>query len=152
MTNTLDQRVQAAVRDALATTSQNPSAGINAVAAFIASAALAEVHRQPAVVEPPADQTAVLAATLREVLDTFSPMKDTHDGPVAYYDGSADIEPEQYDRWRAVLDAELRRMADETATTEGYRLDPADEALENAMAAGAYDEPAVGARQDGATS
>ena len=50
------------------------------------------------------------------------------------------------------LRAELRRMADETATTEGYRLDPADEALENAMAAGAYDEPAVGARQDGATS
>ncbi|MFC9891515.1 hypothetical protein [Streptomyces pilosus] len=72
----------------------------------------------PAAVEPPADQTAILAATLREVLDTFSPMKDTHDGPVAYYDGSADIEPEQYDRWRAVLDGELRRMADETVTTE----------------------------------
>jgi len=46
----------------------------------------------------------------------------------------------------------LRRMADETATTEGHRLDPADEALENAMAAGAYDEPAAGARQDGAQS
>ncbi|MCX4622818.1 hypothetical protein ACF09G_12985 [Streptomyces albogriseolus] len=45
-----------------------------------------------------------LTAVLREVLDTFSPMKDTHDGPVVYYDGSADIEPKRYECWRAVLD------------------------------------------------
>ncbi|MFF5795769.1 hypothetical protein [Streptomyces albogriseolus] len=45
-----------------------------------------------------------LAAVLREVLGVFSPMKDTHDGPVAYYDGAADIEPKRYERWRAVLD------------------------------------------------
>jgi hypothetical protein len=45
-----------------------------------------------------------LAAVLREVLDTFSPMRDAQDGPVAYYDGSADIDPERYERWRAALD------------------------------------------------
>ncbi|MGW1814103.1 hypothetical protein ACWCQM_11155 [Streptomyces sp. NPDC002125] len=45
-----------------------------------------------------------LAATLREVLDTFGPMHEVYGGPVSYYDGSADIEPEQYEGWRAVLD------------------------------------------------
>ncbi|MDH3037884.1 hypothetical protein [Streptomyces sp. TRM75561] len=68
---------------------------------------------------PATDQAAGLRATLREVLDTFSPMKDTHNGPVAYYDGSAEIEPEQYDRWRAVLDgakAVLPAPTDRAAT------------------------------------
>ncbi|MET9012293.1 hypothetical protein ABZX74_15445 [Streptomyces olivaceoviridis] len=60
---------------------------------------------------------AALAATLREVLDTFSPMKDTWDGPVAYYDGSADIEPDQFERWRAVLDDEPAPVAPQPAAT-----------------------------------
>ncbi|KUN03174.1 hypothetical protein AQI95_24775 [Streptomyces yokosukanensis] len=47
-----------------------------------------------------------LAAVLREVLDTFTPMHDKHDGPVTYYDGFAGIEPEQFDRWKAALDVE----------------------------------------------
>ncbi|WP_331731867.1 hypothetical protein OG298_45310 (plasmid) [Streptomyces sp. NBC_01005] len=46
-----------------------------------------------------------LATTLQEVLGTFGPMHDVYGGPVSYYDGSADIEPEQYERWQAVLDA-----------------------------------------------
>jgi hypothetical protein len=46
-----------------------------------------------------------LAATLREVLATFEPMHEVSGGPVSYYDGSADIEPEQYERWQANLDA-----------------------------------------------
>lgn len=56
MTDPLSQRVQAAVRDALATTSQNTSAGLDVSADLITSAVLAEVHRQPAAVEPPADR------------------------------------------------------------------------------------------------
>ncbi|WP_228916818.1 hypothetical protein [Streptomyces sp. DH20] len=109
---------------------------------------LAEAAAVPAAVAPRTDQTAALCTTLREVLDTFSPMKDTHDGPVAYYDGSAEIEPEQFDRWRAVLDDATRRVADETATEQcecgcgqpgelvhGRRL--------------AIPESAAGARQDG---
>lgn len=44
-----------------------------------------------------------LAATLREVLDTFDPMSEVYGGPVSYYDGSADIEVAQYEQWRAVL-------------------------------------------------
>lgn len=45
-----------------------------------------------------------LTATLREVLGTFSPMHDTYGGPVAYYDGSADIDPTRFARWQAVLE------------------------------------------------
>jgi hypothetical protein len=47
-----------------------------------------------------------LTSTLREVLATFAPMHDTVGGPVSYYDGSADIEPVRYERWRAVLNGE----------------------------------------------
>lgn len=56
MTDPLSQRVQAAVRDALATTSQNTSAGLDVSADLITSAVLAEVHRQHAAAEPPADR------------------------------------------------------------------------------------------------
>ncbi|WP_193777621.1 hypothetical protein [Streptomyces sp. E5N298] len=70
--------------------------------------------------------TAKLAATLREVLDTFGPMHDVYGGPVSYYDGSADITPAQYEGWRAVLDGALRRVADETAATETARGCPPD--------------------------
>ncbi|MEU1919320.1 hypothetical protein ABZ742_04005 [Streptomyces albogriseolus] len=61
MTQPLSQRVQDAVRDALATTTRNPDASLDTTAAFIASAVLAEVHRQPAAaaVAPPTNQTAL---------------------------------------------------------------------------------------------
>lgn len=48
-------------------------------------------------------RTEQLAATLREVLDEFGPMHDVYGGPVSYYDGSADIQPERYERWRSAL-------------------------------------------------
>jgi hypothetical protein len=84
-----------------------------------------------AVLPAPVDLTARLAAALREVLDTFTPMKDTWDGPVACYDGSADIEPEQYERWRTVLDGALRRLADETqSASETCLTNPARPAAE----------------------
>jgi hypothetical protein len=52
------------------------------------------------------ERAEALAATLREVLHTFAPMRDSVDGPVSYYDGSADIEPVRFERWRAVLDGQ----------------------------------------------
>ncbi|KMS79082.1 hypothetical protein ACH49_13580 [Streptomyces leeuwenhoekii] len=46
-TASLDERVHAAARDALAVAAQNPAAGPDAAASLVASAVLAEVHRQP---------------------------------------------------------------------------------------------------------
>jgi hypothetical protein len=56
----LDERVQAAVRDALAVVAQNPAAGPDVAASFVASAVLAEVHRQPTDRAPAADRDAEL--------------------------------------------------------------------------------------------
>lgn len=47
-----------------------------------------------------------LEAILSEVLGTFGPMHDVYGGPVSYYDGSADIEVEQFEKWRGVLNGE----------------------------------------------
>jgi len=69
-------------------------------------------------------EQAVLAATLREVLDTFGPMHDVYGGPVSYYDGSADITPALYEGWRAVLDGAPRRLADEAQPTQTDNDDP----------------------------
>lgn len=52
-------------------------------------------------------RTEQLAAVLREVLATFGPMHETYGGPVSYYDGSADIEVGQFERWTAVLNGEF---------------------------------------------
>jgi hypothetical protein len=49
-------------------------------------------------------RTEQLTAALREVLATFAPMHEVHGGPVSYYDGSADIEAAQFEKWRATLD------------------------------------------------
>ncbi|MFJ5151411.1 hypothetical protein ACIQCF_07450 [Streptomyces sp. NPDC088353] len=57
----IDERVYAAVRDALAVVAQNPNAGPDVSSRFVASAVLAEVHRLPAGVAPAADR-----ATLRQ--------------------------------------------------------------------------------------
>lgn len=62
-----------------------------------------------------------LAAVLAEVLDTFSPMRDTYDGPVAYYDGSADIEPKQFEQWRSVLAAPAEPHPAEAERDQAYR-------------------------------
>ncbi|MFG3136072.1 hypothetical protein ACGFZA_07595 [Streptomyces sp. NPDC048211] len=75
---------------------------------------LGTTDQQPTTV----DRAAVLTSTLREVLDTFGPMTEVYGGPVAYYDGSADITPAQYEGWRAVLDDEPSRMADEAQQPE----------------------------------
>lgn len=56
------------------------------------------------------------AAVLTEVLATFGPMKDTYDGPVSYYDGSADIQPEQFERWRSTIAPTVERPWWETVT------------------------------------
>ncbi|WP_372344660.1 hypothetical protein [Streptomyces sp. KL116D] len=54
-----------------------------------------------------------LTETLREVLATFSPMHETYGGPASYYDGSADIEVSQFERWTAVLNGEFVLNASE---------------------------------------
>ncbi|MGY1498573.1 hypothetical protein ACW4TU_18570 [Streptomyces sp. QTS52] len=56
------------------------------------------------------------AAVLTEVLATFGPMRDTHDGPVSYYDGSADITPEQFERWSSVVAPTVERPWWQTVT------------------------------------
>ncbi|AJP04757.1 hypothetical protein TU94_28240 [Streptomyces cyaneogriseus subsp. noncyanogenus] len=60
-TPSLDERVHAAVRDALAAAARNPAAG-PAAASLIASAVLAEVHRQPTVQAPAVDRAGLREA------------------------------------------------------------------------------------------
>ena len=48
-------------------------------------------------------RVAELEQTATEVLATFAPMHEVYGGPVAYYDGSADITPKTFERWTAVV-------------------------------------------------
>lgn len=46
-------------------------------------------------------------------------MHEVYDGPVSYYDGSADIEVSQFERWTAVLNGEFVIDANEIELNDG---------------------------------
>lgn len=114
MTDPLPQRVQAAVRDALATTSQNTSAGLDVSADLITSAVLAEVHRQHAAAEPTVDHdTDDVRDQLLDAIDFNYVVGvlgySTPEELLAKYDAS------QKPAARAAVYAEAARTATETA-------------------------------------
>ncbi len=95
----LSQRVQDAVRDALATTTRNPGVDLDTTAAFVTSAALAEVHRQPAAV-------IAVAALRNRIVDALVTTRRTD------YEGKADHRQHRYDARCALCAADVDALTD----------------------------------------
>jgi hypothetical protein len=107
----LDQRVHAAVRDAVAVAAQNSSAGLEVTSRFIAGAVLAEVHRLPAGQAPATGQTA-LRDRIAEALATAEGWTWAHGVEFKEIDTpSADDYRKLADAVLAVLPAPVDRAA-----------------------------------------
>jgi hypothetical protein len=126
----LDERVRAAVHDAVTAAAQNPGAGRGLVVSLITSAVMAEVHRQTSAAPPPADRAALRDRIRRAICEANG------------FDWDPDmLEPDEYgdhaDAVLAVLPTTDRAAEIERLRTENARMRHELEV----MYGGAFDSP-----------